>query len=510
MLELLKKHPGPVMKSRFIPVVLTAAITSVCTMFIAAKYQENIPFIAVAGSHHQLPVNYANYTAGSTVTSAPPADFQQAAAASIQAVVHIKTQTKARSVIAYDPNDFFSQLFGQRQYYIPPQAGSGSGVIISPNGYIVTNNHVVAGADAVTVTFNDRLTSQAKVVATDPSTDIAVLKINETNLPFMEFGNSDNAKLGQWVLAVGYPLTLDATVTAGIISAKGRSIGINKTQSNTAIESFIQTDAAVNPGNSGGALVNTEGQLIGINSAIASPTGSYAGYSYAIPSNIVRKVVNDLMQYGSVQRAYLGISYIDRKSETPERLSALGIDKTEGVYVEGVLPGSAAGSGGIRSGDFITGINGSPIRTEPELQEQLARYKPGDNITVSYLRSGNTLTTTVQLKNSEGTTSIIKQPGSARMLGANLRSLTGDEKRKYNVGGGVVVENISNGILAQQTNMRKGFIITSVNDENVSTVEQLQNILSSNKSAQIAGFYPGYKGMYYYGLNGLDEATDEQ
>ncbi|MCD6064001.1 MAG: HtrA2 peptidase [Flavipsychrobacter sp.] len=495
------------MKSRLIPVIFTAALTSVTTMFIAGKYQEQLPFLTTSQKQVQLPVNYAHYSNAAMVRSTPPADFQDAAEASVKAVVHVKTTTKARAVTAYDPNDFFGQFFGPRQYMLPPQMGSGSGVVVSPDGYIATNNHVVAGADQVTVTFNDRYTAQAKVVATDPSTDLAVLKVNENNLSYIEIGNSDNVRLGQWVLAVGYPLTLDATVTAGIVSARGRSIGINRSQSKNAIEAFIQTDAAVNPGNSGGALVNTEGQLIGINSAIASPTGSYAGYSYAIPSNIVKKVVNDLMQYGSVQRAYLGIEYRDRKGYNAEQLSALRIDKTEGVYVEGVLANSGAANAGIQKGDFITAINGTPIHTEPELQEQLARYKPGDNISVSYLRSGITRNTTVQLRNVEGNTNIIKQQGKVKLLGASFRSLNNDEKRKYNVSGGVIVENINEGLISEQTNMKKGFVITSVNDKTVKTVDELQQVLASSKSAQIAGFQPGSRGMYYYGINNLDESV---
>lgn len=499
------------MKSRLIPVVLTAALTSLGTLYLAGKYQNNLPFITTAESHHQLPVNYAAYNSGTT-HSAAPVDFQNAAEASVKAVVHIKTQTKARAVaMTEDPfgNDFFGQLFGQRQMYIPPQMGSGSGVVVSPDGYIVTNNHVVSGADQVTVTFNDRYTSEAKVIATDPSTDIAVIKVNEKNLPYMEFGNSDDVRLGQWVLAVGYPLTLDATVTAGIVSAKGRSIGINRTQTPNAIEAFIQTDAAVNPGNSGGALVNTDGQLIGINSAIASPTGSYAGYSYAIPSNIVKKVVNDLMQYGSVQRAYLGIEYLDRKNATPEQLSSLGIDRADGVYVAGTLADGGAARSGIQKGDFITQINGVPVHTEPELQEQIARYKPGDNISVGYVRSGSAKMTTVQLKNIQGTTNIIKQAAATKMLGANFRSLSSEEKKKYSIPGGVVVTNVGNGSLSKQTNMRNGFIITNVNDQSVSSVDDLQKMLASGNSVQIAGFYPGYKGIYYYGLNDIAGDTNE-
>lgn len=486
------------MRSKFIPVVLTAALTSVATLYIAGRMQERIPYFAEAPSQKQLPVNYARFTDGTVSKSTPAVDFQNAAEASTKAVVHVKTQIKARTVAA---DDVFGRMFGQ-QYYMPPQVGSGSGVVISPDGYIVTNNHVVAGADAVTVTFNDRLTSEAKVVSTDASTDIAVLKVNEKNLPYMEFGNSDDVRLGQWVLAVGYPLTLDATVTAGIVSAKGRSIGINRTQSASAIESFIQTDAAVNPGNSGGALVNTDGQLIGINSAIASPTGSYAGYSYAIPSNIVRKVVNDLVQFGSVQRGYLGIEYLDRKTVSPQKQKELGIDRTEGIYIAGVLPDGGAAKSGLQKGDFITAINGQPVNTEPELMEQIARYKPGDNLSVTYLRNGNTKTTTVSLK---------KQTNEAIMLGASFKSLTAEEKKKYGINGGVVVSDVGKGALAKQTQMKNGFVILNVNDQPVGSVAELQGILASQAgNIQLGGFYPGARGMYYYGISNNALSGNEQ
>lgn len=496
------------MKFKLFPVVLTAALTSVLTIFIAAKYQDQIPFMQ---QEQRLPVNYAGFSTADMIKSAPPADFENAAAASVQAVVHIKTQTAGRTVTAGHPfnDDFFGQLFGQRQYYIPPQMGSGSGVVVSPDGYIVTNYHVVSNAEQVTVTFNDRLTTQAEVVSKDASTDLAILKVKESNLPYMEFGNSDDVKLGQWVLAVGYPLSLDATVTAGIVSAKSRAIGINKTQSSTAIESFIQTDAAVNPGNSGGALVNTNGQLIGINSAIASPTGSYAGYSYAIPANIVKKVVGDLRKYGSVQRAYLGIEYANRSALTQKQLTDLGIDRADGVYVWGVPETGGAYRAGIKKGDFITEINGVPVHTEPQLQEQIARYQPGDNIPVTYVRNGKPNTTSVELKNVNGTTDIIKNQSNAILLGASLRSLSVDEKRKYGVASGVVVSEINNGILAQQTNMKKGFVIVSVNDKAVGSSEDVQKALAQSNAAQIGGFYPGNRGMYYYGIR-LDGLQNEQ
>ncbi len=498
------------MRSRIFPVILTAAATTVATLFFAARFQEHTPFFGVVNEPKQSTNHFANFDNNTRVGSAGAVDLQTAAEASVNAVVHIKTSTKARTVVAQE-DDFFGNLFGQRQYYIPPQMGSGSGVVISSDGYIVTNNHVVAGAENVTVTFNNRFTTEAKVIGTDPAFDIAILKVNEKNLPYLEFGNSDDVKLGQWVLAAGYPLTLDATVTAGIVSAKGRSIGINKTQSANAIESFIQTDAAVNPGNSGGALVNTSGLLIGINSAIASPTGSYAGYSYAIPSNIVRKVANDLMQYGSVQRAYLGIIYLDRDHASPEQLAKLGIDRNDGVYVDGVTEGGGASKAGLKKGDFITKINGASTHTENDLVGQVANYKPGDNVSITYVRNGKTEMATVELRNVSGNTSIIKESATTgKFLGASFRIINADEKRTYNVRNGLVVTDLGSGVLAKQTNMKKGFIIVSVNDKAIGSVDDLHTALASGNNAQIAGFYPGYKGMYYYGLNDISEGDKEQ
>ncbi len=352
------------MKTRILPVVLTAALTSLGTLFLAARYQQNIPFIASAQTEQKLPVNFVANNGSTAFAGAPPVDFQRAAEGAVKAVVHIKTTIKARTV-ASSNEDFFGGLFGQRQYYMPPQMGSGSGVVISPDGYIVTNNHVVAGADEVTVSFGSRFTTKAKVISTDASTDIAVIKVDEKNLDYMEFGNSDDVKLGQWVLAVGYPLSLDATVTAGIVSAKSRAIGINRTNAVNAVESFIQTDAAVNPGNSGGALVNTNGQLVGINSAIASPTGSYAGYSYAIPANIVRKVVNDLREFGAVKRGFIGIEPLDYNSATQEQLAALHFERQNGIYIKSVLANGGASKAGLLKGDIITQVNGIAVTIYP-------------------------------------------------------------------------------------------------------------------------------------------------
>ncbi len=499
------------MKVNLVPVILTAAISTVMTLSAVNYLQHKTPYFTEA-QHAPIPVNYASFNSNNAPagTGIGAVNFEAAAEASVKAVVHVKTTTNARTVIA-NGNDIFSQLFGPQQYLIPSQIGSGSGVVISPDGYVVTNNHVVANANEVTVTFNDRYTAQAKVIGTDPSTDIALLKVEgDKSLPFMEFGNSDDARLGQWVLAVGYPLTLDATVTAGIISAKGRSLGINKQNSASAIESFIQTDAAVNPGNSGGALVNTAGQLIGINSAIASPTGSYAGYSYAIPANIVRKAVNDLMKYGKVQRGYLGIQYLDESAATPEDLARLGVDKRNGVYVMGVLSNSGAAKAGIKKGDFITHINGVAVNNQPELQGQIARFQPGDNVSIEYNREGKLYTANVQLTNLNGTTDILKPESISKLLGASFRQLTDKERSHYNIDGGVVVTDIGRGAIAKQTQMQKGFVITGINSAPIKSVSDLQQSLAGSKSMQIAGFYPGHTGMYYFGLNNVDAQGAEE
>lgn len=494
------------MKQKLLPVVLTAAITSVTTLFGIDHFKNKNNFFT-ENSRSALPVNFASYNADIAAANAKAApDFQLAAESSVKAVVHIKTTINARTVVARDP---ISEMFGGdmlRQFRTPEQMGSGSGVVISPDGYIVTNNHVISGTDQIIVTFDDRKTAKAKLIGTDPSSDLAVLKIEENNLPYIEFGNSDDVHLGQWVLAVGYPLTLDATVTAGIVSAKSRSIGINATKSRTAIESFIQTDAAVNPGNSGGPLVNAAGQLVGINSAIASPTGSYAGYSYAIPANIVKKVASDIIQYGAVQRAYLGIETRDFKNANPQEISKYGLDKNDGLYVARVAEKSGAMSAGIKEGDFITAVNNVKVSTYPQLTEQLSPFKPGDHVSVTYLRSGKSITTNVELKNINNTTDVVKEKAIAQMLGASFRSLTAQEQQKFKISGGVQITDLGNGLLAQQTNIRKGFIVSGVNGNPVKDAETLDQLLSSHDGAvQLEGFYPGSNGMYYYNLRTDDD-----
>ena len=378
-----------------------------------------------------------------------------------------------------------------------PQRSSGSGVIISEDGYIVTNNHVIEEANEINVTLNNKKQYKAKLIGTDPSSDLALIKIEQKGLNFLLYGNSDQVKLGQWVLAVGYPLNLETTVTAGIVSAKARSLGLNASKSNSPIESFIQTDAAVNRGNSGGALVNTNGELVGIVSAIASPTGSYAGYSYAIPVNIVKKIVNDLLHYGTVQRAYLGISYLPETAPESEKTKQ-NYKEGIGVLVLDVSKDGAMASSGIQNGDYITKINGVKVTTGSEMVEQVAGYKPGDKITVHYLRNGKEYSTSVSLKNKAGSYDIVKSSVSDK-LGATLQTLNAQKVKEYGIKGGVLITKISSGLIDEQTRMRDGFVVLKVNGTEVKTVEEFEAAMKkSPKRVMLEGFYPGYDGIYQY------------
>ncbi|MES2621709.1 MAG: trypsin-like peptidase domain-containing protein, partial [Bacteroidota bacterium] len=351
-------------------------------------------------------VAYNNVNAGQ------PIDLRYAAATSTPSVVHIKSTFKAEKVSlggAQDPfGDFFKYFHGPNPYRNQPQVASGSGVIISKDGFIVTNNHVVQDADEIEVVMNNNKSYKAKLVGKDADTDLALIKIEGFNLPAINFANSDSVMIGEWVMAVGNPFNLASTVTAGIVSAKGRNINLlgmgTQNQNNTSIESFIQTDAAVNPGNSGGALVNVSGELVGINTAIASPTGSYAGYSFAVPSNIVKKVIFDLQKFGVSQRGFLGVVIHSMDDKTA---SDMGFDKPFGVYVDGVNKGSAAEEGGLKNKDVITKINGVGVNSSPELQEQVAKYRPGDKLSVEYIRDGKITMGTLVLKNKYNTISQI-------------------------------------------------------------------------------------------------------
>lgn len=509
-------------------VLLTVLISVVTTLAVILGYNEyqhnsNNPNFQTAN----IPSNYklAGFSDSGSGPSGGPVDFTQAAAAAVPTVVHITTMTQGRMVNNNLPQqknpfsdlfggDLFNQLFGQGGgggERIMPQRASGSGVIISDDGYIVTNNHVVAGADKVNVTLSNQKTYTAKVIAADPSYDLAIVKIDAKNLPFLLYGNSEDTKIGQWVLAIGYPLNLQATVTAGIISAKSRTLGLNRDKSggrSMAVESFLQTDAAVNPGNSGGALINTNGQLIGINSAIASETGYYSGYSYAIPVDIVKKVVNDLIKYGSVQRGFLGAMFLDAGMMNDDQKKANNVpENADGIYITNLLENGAAKQAGIKVGDIIRKINGIPVNSGSELQEQLSMFRPGDKVKVTYTRNGSDNTVEVTLKNNAGNYDIVKPTTMLDKLGAEMETLDPKKAKDLGLNGGVIVKKINDGVLNDQTRMRDGFIITKVNGKEVKNMDDLRNLVGGQTDITISGVYPGYSEPFEYPLT-LDNTPE--
>ena len=503
--------------------IAISAVTSLGIIFGYNRYsQNNNPNFQ---SQYTLPANYKLAGFDGNGTAGDPVDFTSAAAAATPAVVHIKTKTNPKLTSNNLPNtqknpfsdlfgddDLFEQFFGKgNKMRSQPQMASGSGVIISEDGYIITNNHVVAGADEVAVTLSNRKTYTAKVIGADPSYDLAVIKVEAKGLPFLLYGNSDEVKIGQWVLAIGYPLNLETTVTAGIISAKGRALGLNRDQNGgkaLAVESFLQTDAAVNQGNSGGALINTGGNLIGINSAIASPTGFYSGYSYAIPVNIVRKVINDLIKYGNVQRGFLGAQYVDASLLSKDDKEAAKIPSAaDGIYIQEVTENGAAKAAGIRKGDQIRKINDVTINSGSDMQEQLSRFKPGDKVSVTYDRNGSETTVQVTLKNNAGNFDIVKRASMMDKLGADLSTLDNKKAKEYNISGGVVVKKINDGAINNQTRMRDGFIITKANGREVKTVDELRAAIGTSKQINIEGIYPGYDEPFEYPLI-LDEGSN--
>jgi len=438
-------------------------------------------------------------------------DFTVAAEKTVNAVVGVKnTQMVQQQYQSMDP--FFDFFFGNRgnqgQYGQQPQQkareGYGSGVIISSDGYIVTNNHVIDNADQLTITLNDQRQFEATLVGTDPTTDIALLKVEATDLPCISFGESDALKVGEWVLAVGNPFMLTSTVTAGIVSSKARQIG-NSTRNRQGlvnIESFIQTDAAVNPGNSGGALVNTAGELVGINTAIYSETGNYAGYSFAVPSSIVSKVVADLRQYGQVQRAVLGIQVAEVTAELAE---SEGLKVNSGIYVAEVMDDGAAKDAGIKKGDVITAINKAQIKTFGNLQGELARYTPGQKIQVTVNRDGSTKTVDVTLKNANGNTEVVTKKG-IDALGATFQTMSAKELQKYGVRKGVLVKSVEQGGAFARAGVHEKFVIVKINDVVVNSdkdVEAIYNNLTTARDANqdpvmfIVGIYPNGRTAYY-------------
>jgi Do/DeqQ family serine protease len=428
-------------------------------------------------------------------------DFTSAANISIHAVVHVKTEY-ARKNSMYDNFFNFHEFFGDSPYgQQGPLQGAGSGVVISPDGYIVTNNHVVQDASKIEIVLNDKRSYEGTVVGTDPSTDLAVVKIKETNLPFITYGNSDELQIGEWVLAVGNPFNLTSTVTAGIVSAKARNINILGTPDGTSIESFIQTDAAVNRGNSGGALVNTRGELVGINAAIASGNGFYAGYSFAIPVNIVKKVVGDLIDYREVQRAYLGVSIRDIDSKLA---GEQGMKELRGVYIAEVNDGSAAKEAGMKKGDVITSVNKISVNSTSELLEQISRYHPGEKVVVVATRDGADKTFNVTLLNRTGNTSLVKSEAKdvMPMLGAKMQVASSDVLRKLGIDHGVQVTEIKDGLL-RNAGVREGYVITEIDKKPIRNLDDLNKILA-NKSGGILleGVYPNKVRAYYgFGIN---------
>ena len=455
------------------------------------------------------------------VTSAPapagqPVDLTYAAEKALPSVVYIKSvqNSKIQTVEYSDPfEEFFSNPFGgffgqgqgqgnngrrQRQVQTPKRAAAGSGVIISADGYIVTNNHVVDGADELTVSLNEGSKEySARVIGADKTTDLALIKIDGKNLPAIQIANSDDVKVGEWVLAVGNPLGLNNTVTAGIISAKARTLGAN------GVESFIQTDAAINQGNSGGALVNTRGELVGINAMLASPTGSNIGYGFAIPTAIMNKVVDDLKQYGNVQRAMIGIqgsdvkSYVDNQKDNGKEID---LGTMEGIYVAKVVEDGAAEAAGLKEGDVITSIDGKKVTSFGELQGVLAKKRPGDKVAITYLRAKKSHNATLTLKNEQGNTKVVKN-ADTDVLGADFRPITDAQKKQLEINYGLEVVKVNGGKM-KDAGVPKGFIIQRVNDEPMHTFDDLQNAVkeannSKDQMLVIRGIFPtGKKGGF--------------
>ncbi|MDE5713021.1 MAG: Do family serine endopeptidase [Muribaculaceae bacterium] len=446
-------------------------------------------------------------------------DFTVAAEKTVNAVVCIKSFTTQRQNPyanqggGYDPFGMFDFFFGPQQRQQQPrqqqrgnepvQSGLGSGVIISEDGYIVTNNHVIDGADKLEVLLNDNSTYEASVIGTDEATDLALIKIDAEKLSPITFGDSEQLKIGEWVLAVGNPFGFNSTVTAGIVSAKARSLGQNGRNGKMGMESYIQTDAALNPGNSGGALVNLKGELIGVNSAIYSNTGSYSGFSFAIPSTIVKKVMTDLRQYGTVQRAVLGctVAELDAKIAKDQGVTAV----KAGLIVDAVTDRSTAKELGLQKGDVITAINDVEVHNFAQLVEQLGKFRPGEKITVTFYRNNTKEVKTATLRNTQGSTSITKK-GDFSEIGCAFMKLTDVQKRNLGISTGVKVAGLKNGAF-RDAGIKEGFVITDINGRSVNTpddVEQIYNQIMKSEDGDkvmfITGIYPGGK-KYYYAVN---------
>lgn len=462
--------------------------------FFDNKEDENIINTEQISTQSKTPTHQSSYVLPPSATN-----FVEAADKSVNSVVHIKTEINVSSKSYHDFFDPFEEYFYGNPKRNNTYVAFGSGVVISSDGYIVTNNHVVENADKISVTFNNREEMEAEIIGVDPTTDLALIKVTGSNLPFMTFGNSDALKVGEWVLAVGNPFNLTSTVTAGIVSAKARNINILGASS--SIESFIQTDAVVNRGNSGGALVNTSGDLIGINAAIASHTGVYEGYSFAIPANLVKKVVEDLKKYGEIQRAYLGVQLRDIDAEFADEL---GLSNVEGVYVSGVVDMSGAMEAGIVKGDIIISVNDVNTNTFSELVGTIGQYRPGNKIKVSVKRDGEYFNYNVILKNQNNTTEVVKSEDSFynEDLSVSLQKLTKVKQNELGLKSGLQIIDINPGIL-KRGGISSGFIITEINNAKVSSKKDIEQALhnSNSRRVKLTGVYPnGMKVSYEFML----------
>ncbi len=468
----------------FLAACLGGAVAIGSYKLIEDKYQDSLSF------EDKQKVYFANSPSPSVNSSTGELDFTQAAAIVTPAVVHIKTTYNNPSASRDQMQDMFEEFFGGRRRPQGPAMGSGSGVIISEDGYIVTNNHVVENADKIDVILPDKRSLIGKVIGRDANTDLALIKIEGSGYPIVRLGNSDNVRVGEWVLAVGYPFALNTTVTAGIVSAKGRQIGIldqnivpgpnGELQPRTAIESFIQTDAAINRGNSGGALVNTKGELIGVNAAIASQSGSYEGYGFAIPVNLAKKVLNDFKEFGSVRRGYIGVNFTGLDAEQSKRF---GVKELNGLYVNEVIPGSGAAQAGIKEGDIITRVGGTQIFSPSDLQEHIGRLGPGDKVQLSFLRDGKLMTANVTLKGEESVKTVNTAESTVtRNLGASFAPVSEAQKKQYKISSGLVVTNIKPGGFFDRIELPRGTIITSINGRPINKAEDIEEALSSSKN----------------------------
>ncbi len=498
-------------KSIILLVLLVVGV-SAGTAWTTSKIQSKnsgVEYIESNGSNRDIKARFAN------AQRAFDTDFTVAADLTVHAVVHVTTKAprqQRQSDFFSDP--FFEFFFGPQQRGQRQQEqgeavprGAGSGVIISKDGYIVTNNHVIDGATIIDVTLNNKKTYSAKLVGTDPSTDIALLKVDAKDLHYITFGNSDDVKVGEWVLAVGNPFNLTSTVTAGIVSAKARNLGIIGTDrygrrtEKLSIESFIQTDAAINPGNSGGALVNTNGELIGINTAIASQTGSYAGYGFAVPSSIVQKVVTDLREHGVVQRALLGVSIGDITNEIAKEKN---LKTLNGALVDDVVEGGAAEKAGVKKGDVINEINGVKVSSTAELQEQVSRYRPGDKITIGVVRDNKQLKLTANLKNAEGTTDVVRNTEFTTDLGVKLKPISSTVKEALGIENGLEVSSVGPGKF-NDAGITQGYIILKINNKTMASTKDFENVYESvsksKGSLNIAGVYPMSGKIAYYKID---------